>query len=374
MWPMDCEYRRPVCRACTAVVSDRGFAPDRSSTSARWSPEATVAPTGTRHSTSPARGARDQAASFARCRVALRGGQGRGLARDQAAVAQEGHDGGGILRGQFGRHVGLSAQFEDRGETGGGQLVGRQAKGAAQPDPYPCVAFVEQPAGDFLLKQDRPRAHETPQFRGLFCMFRVGIKVQQGTGVAMHVHHHVGVDGQRQQRLLVGLFLGQVGQVGHRRDQGCAGGCDVVRRVVVQPAAQPVDHPGGQVGPVAVEIAAAIGKGEPPEALHVQSLRQADGVGGGHDDDLALDLARLLRGIQQRDQLAGGQGGGQFVGMQSAVDIDLGPGARRSPAVRGQETDGAGAGFGQGDLKRLVHGALIRSGRGAVFIAQSGAR
>ncbi len=189
-----------------------------------------------------------------------------------------------------------------------------------------------------LGQQRRPRAQEARQrlhprpHRGL------GVQVHHGLAVAVQVQDDVGVDAQTQQRAAQALERAVFRQRGGALAQGGADQRDVVRRVAVQLAVDPLDDRVEQVGVVAVEVLAA---GEIESALHrlKHALRQADRIGHRHQHDLAEDAPLGLEPGQAGAQVVGHQQPGNLVGVQRGLQRGLGAAAGRA-VVQALEFDG----------------------------------
>ena len=78
----------------------------------------------------------------------------------------------------------------------------------------------------------------------------------------------------------------------------------------------------GHVAVGAVEVDAG-GQVEAAERRAMDGLRQADGIGGRHQDDFAVDLARRLQRQQFSAQKLRHQHARHFVRVQRRLDIHL---------------------------------------------------
>ena len=103
------------------------------------------------------------------------------------------------------------------------------------------------------------------------------------------------------------------------------------------------------MGIAAVEIH-AVGEIEAADGIAHHALGQADGIGGGHEHDLALDPALGLEGFQALAQVVRHDHAGDLVGMERGLDVDLRAGAFRAEALDGQRQARPGGEGRKGDL------------------------
>jgi len=193
-------------------------------------------------------------------------------------------------------------------------------------------------------------------------------QIDEGGVVAMQVEDQVGVERearQRQAQAVQGVARRAARQVlGHR---GANRG-DVLGLRVAQPGPDGLGDRREEIRPVAVEIAAA-GELVASDVLRTDELAQTEGIGVGHHDDLAEDLARRLGRIEPAQEVLDGQHGRHLVGVQRGLEIGLGAGAGRAVAVNQDLAPGAGGGVLQGQAFAVTrHGGLASrsSGRAAI--------
>jgi hypothetical protein len=271
---------------------------------------------------------------FQRRRCAHRRGQRRDRQVEHAISRQILQQGLGIRLGQVVAHVVLAAQFHrDRHAGRRNRDLGAEVLG--QVPPQATAGFIEGLAARFARQQQGVRAHQVRQRLHRFGQRFAGIHVQHRFVIAMQVEHDVGVDRHRQQD-----FLEQAGagvrlpafQRGERMraDQG-----DVGLGILAQLAFERLLEVGRDVFIGAIEIHAGR-QIVAAEGRAVNRLRQADRVGGRHQDDLSLDPALGIEPVQFLAQEMGDQHGRHLIGMQRGLDVDLL--AASGPAVveRGQ--------------------------------------
>jgi hypothetical protein len=231
-------------------------------------------------------------------------------------------------------HVVLAAQF-DRDRHAGRRNRDLGAEVLGQVPPQATARFIEGLAARFARQQQGVRAHQVRQRLHRFGQRFAAIHVQHRFVIAMQVEHDVGVDRHRQQD-----FLEQAGagvrlpafQRGERMraDQG-----DVGLGILAQLAFERLLEVGRDVFIGAVEIHAGR-QIVAAEGRAVNRLRQADRVGGRHQDDLSLDPALGIEPVQFLAQEMGDQHGRHLIGMQRGLDVDLLATSGRAVVERGQ--------------------------------------
>ena len=131
--------------------------------------------------------------------------------------------------------------------------------------------------------------------------------------------------------------------------QGLADQADIGRSVARQLALDALGRLRHEVGIAAVEVD-AVGEVEAADRIAHHPLRQADGIGGGHEHDLALDPALGLERRQALAQVMRRDHAGDLVGMERGLDVDLRAGAFRAEALDGQRQVRPGGEGRKGDL------------------------
>jgi hypothetical protein len=79
-------------------------------------------------------------------------------------------------------------------------------------------------------------------------------------------------------------------------------------------------------------------------------LRESDGIGGGHEDDLALDAALGLKLGQALAQVMRRDHAGDLVGMERGLDINARARAFRTEALDRQRQARSGGEGRKGDI------------------------
>ncbi len=186
-------------------------------------------------------------------------------------------------------------------------------------------------------------------------------EVHQRLVVAVQVQHHVGVAGEAGEGQTQGMQLAARLLGGQMLDHGPADEGDVRLGVVAQPALQALGDGVEEVRPVAVEIAAAALL-VAAHVLAVGELREADGVGVGHQDHLPGDGTAPLGLFEQAVEVVLDQQARRLVGVQGGLQVDLGARAGLPEAVDGQLAGGPRADGHEGQ-------AVAAGGHGGIPIA-----
>jgi len=158
--------------------------------------------------------------------------------------------------------------------------------------------------------------------------------------VAVHIEHQIGVHRLSGQGLAQGVQLRARPHLGDHLDQGGADRRHVGRFRIGQLARDLLGGGGEQVGPVAIEVAAAA-QLMAAQVGGVDLLVQTDRVGEGRDHDLAPNRALGLGRHQAPHQVVRGQQRGDLVGVDRGLEVGLGPGAGFAEAVQHDLAPGA---------------------------------
>ncbi|MNS91610.1 hypothetical protein D3C72_1257070 [compost metagenome] len=183
--------------------------------------------------------------------------------------------------------------------------------------------------------------------------------MQCGLVIAVQVEHDVGVDGHAQQGFLQGFRIRARPPGGDGGARMLAYQCHVGLRILSQLASQPGFQFIGHVAVGAVEIDAR-GQVEAAEWRAMDGLRQADRVGGRHQDDFAMHFAGRFQRQQFAAQKLRHQHARHLVRVQGRLDIHLL--AAAASGGRGAEVEAA----------QLAGHAGVRGGDGMLLYLHGG--
>ena len=159
----------------------------------------------------------------------------------------------------------------------------------------------------------------------------------------MQIEKIVRVMGKQHQRAAQALQLGGGCPLAQIGTDGVPHGFDIGQRVVAQQGQYLIGNGVGKVGIVPVEIFRGP-QLKTPHGFVVQSLCQSQRVGHGHQHHFATQQARIFGRLQQGTQMVCGQHAGQFFGVQTGLNVDLGATARRTKVKTGNTFVAAQAG------------------------------
>jgi hypothetical protein len=263
----------------------------------------------------------------------------------------------GVLIGKRVGDILLAAKFDRSRHAGSGYGPAGESRRKAGPEGGETL--VEAAAAGIVGQQHGPTAklgRQVPAFRP---MGRQQIEVHERVIVAVQVEHQVGIGRQAGQRQAQPVQFRACRAPGQQLVDRLADGGDVGCRVVAQPIGDLGAERREDVGPIAVEVAAA-GQLEAAGYALVDDLIEADRVGVGHEDDLAGDLAVCSGLIEQPHEMMLDQQAGGLVGVQRGLQIGLGAGVRGAIAMDSEESFRARPVGAEGDAIALPFHGFVR--------------